>query len=59
MTQNTSRDIHTEWGILLGTVKSIQEELNTKYSTPMNKLGRVRSLVEREKVQEILSRVWK
>ncbi len=57
MTQNTRRDVHTEWGILVGTIKSIQSELNMKYSTPMNKLDRVRELVEREKVQEILKNV--
>ena len=57
MTQNTRRDVHTEWGILLGTVKSIQSELNMKYSTPMTKLGRVRELVERSIVQEILKNV--
>ena len=57
MTQDTRRDVHTEWGILVGTVKSIQSELNMKYSTPMNKLGRVRRLVERGIVQEILENV--
>ena len=57
MTQNTRRDVHTEWGILVGTIKSIQSELNMKYSTPMNKLDRVRELVERENVQEILKNV--
>ena len=51
------RDIHKEWGVLAGTLKSIQDTLGESFSTPLYKLRRIRTLVERDCVQEILENV--